>query len=329
MRETINRLVDLIVGVAVESKAFAIYAMLFGAGMMAWAERGRALTRRLTTLACLGVVHMLLWNGDVLLFYGFLGLAVAGFTAASPRTQFAISALFLCIAAVPDLLPNFVPTGDQRDEWIRRAEQAYTSPHLRTLFAFRLAETYHVILPLLAGATARTLACMFAGMAAWKSRILPRPSSNLRLLARVAIIGMGVGLAATTLELASIYGLIRSTALDHTFHEVGVVALAAGYSAGALRLFSGSFARAKTWLARLGRLSLTCYITQSLVGGAIFYGYGLGQFGRLGSATALGLAATIYVLQGVLAPLLLRSGQGPLEKLWRYASSAKWPVSAE
>jgi uncharacterized protein len=318
--ETIHRVTDLVVGVAVESKAFAIYAMLFGAGMASWAERGRPLTMRLTVLLCLGAMHMLLWNGDILLLYGLLGLALAPLTVAKPRTLLLLGTLFLCIAATPGLVPDLLPTGYEREQWVWRAEQAYTSSDLRALLTFRLAETYHVIAPLLIGVTARTLACMLTGMAAWKSGVLRNPSSNRTLFVRIAVIAMAVGIVATGLELADIYGVIRAKALDHTCHEIGIVGLAIGYGSGALASFSASSGSVTVWLSQLGRVSLTCYITQSIIGGALFYGYGLKLFGRLGSATAVGIAVAVYVVQGFMAPLLLRSGQGPLEKLWRYAS---------
>jgi uncharacterized protein len=65
-------------------------------------------------------------------------------------------------------------------------------------------------------------------------------------------------------------------------------------------------------------MAFTNYIAQSLILGLIFYGYGFGLFGRIGSTTGLVLVLVLYVVQ-VLASRwwLARFAYGPLEWLWR------------
>ena len=60
---------------------------------------------------------------------------------------------------------------------------------------------------------------------------------------------------------------------------------------------------------------------QSMVLGCLFYGYGMGLFGRLGSAGAAGIGAAIYSAQlGISHLWLQRFRFGPLEWLWRSLS---------
>ena len=67
-----------------------------------------------------------------------------------------------------------------------------------------------------------------------------------------------------------------------------------------------------------GRLSLSHYLTQSLICTTLFYGYGFGLFGRVGPAAGLALAAGIYAGQVLAGALLLRRARyGPAEYLWR------------
>ena len=95
--------------------------------------------------------------------------------------------------------------------------------------------------------------------------------------------------------------------------------LALGYGASLLLLLQRERVRALLAPAGLvGRASLTNYIAQSVVWGFVFYGYGLGLFGRLGAAVALPMGVALYVAQGMLSRWWLRRHRfGPLEGLWR------------
>ncbi len=65
-------------------------------------------------------------------------------------------------------------------------------------------------------------------------------------------------------------------------------------------------------------MSFANYIVQSLIFGWIFFGYGLGQFGRLSVSAAFLLGTAVYVAQIVGSALWLRRFRfGPLEWLWR------------
>jgi len=72
------------------------------------------------------------------------------------------------------------------------------------------------------------------------------------------------------------------------------------------------------WAAPLGRMAFTNYLLQSLIFGWVFYGYGLGLFGKLGSAAALMIGVAVYVAQVIISRWwLARFNFGPVEWLWR------------
>ncbi|WP_311966753.1 DUF418 domain-containing protein [Bradyrhizobium australiense] len=82
------------------------------------------------------------------------------------------------------------------------------------------------------------------------------------------------------------------------------------------RLNSGK--RLLGWAAPLGRMAFTNYLMQSLIFGWVFYGYGLGLFGRLGVAHALAIGIAIYIGQVFFSAWWLRHYRyGPVEWLWR------------
>ena len=72
------------------------------------------------------------------------------------------------------------------------------------------------------------------------------------------------------------------------------------------------------WAAPIGRMAFTNYLAQSLILGWIFYGYGLGLFGRLTVTTAFAIGVAVYVAQVAFSSWWLSQYRyGPIEWLWR------------
>jgi len=97
------------------------------------------------------------------------------------------------------------------------------------------------------------------------------------------------------------------------------VVLALGYAAALLVLAqSPATARILLGFAPLGRMAFTNYLLQSVIFGFIFFGYGLGYFGRMSAASAFALGIAVYAAQVVLSAWWLRRYRyGPIEWLWR------------
>jgi len=71
-------------------------------------------------------------------------------------------------------------------------------------------------------------------------------------------------------------------------------------------------------LASYGRMSLTNYVLQPLIGVLIFYGYGLGMYQYMGVTISLGYGILFFVLQLLFCKYWFRYFYyGPLEWLWR------------
>ena len=97
--------------------------------------------------------------------------------------------------------------------------------------------------------------------------------------------------------------------------------LAFGYGAALLVIAPlPGMRHAVSLLAPVGRMAFTNYVLQSIIFGYVFFGYGLGQFGRMGAAHALVLGVAVFVAQIALSRWWLRRHRfGPLEWLWRPA----------
>jgi uncharacterized protein len=102
-------------------------------------------------------------------------------------------------------------------------------------------------------------------------------------------------------------------------YAFGVPALALGIAAAVLLLWqSSAWKRVLSIFAPVGRMALTNYLMQSIVGVTIFYGFGFGLFGRIGALQATLLALGIFALQIVISSLWLKNFRfGPMEWIWR------------
>ena len=74
-------------------------------------------------------------------------------------------------------------------------------------------------------------------------------------------------------------------------------------------------------LAEVGRMALSCYVLQNVLASVVFYGWGFGLTGRVGSSGTLAILLAIMVLLVAFSHLWLRRfSQGPFEAVWRTLS---------
>lgn len=74
-------------------------------------------------------------------------------------------------------------------------------------------------------------------------------------------------------------------------------------------------------LVPYGKMSLTNYLTQSIIGSFIYFGYGLGLYKHLGVAASFGVGILLFVLQLAFCHWWLKNHkQGPFEGAWRKAT---------
>jgi uncharacterized protein len=98
------------------------------------------------------------------------------------------------------------------------------------------------------------------------------------------------------------------------------------YAAGiAILTYRSAWWRSKfAVLAPIGRMALSNYLSHTLIATFIFYGWGLGYFGKMGSAWGLVLSLAIYAAQIPFCAWWLKTYQfGPAEWLWRSLTYGK------
>jgi uncharacterized protein len=319
----IDRAVETILMLFVDLKALALFSLLFGAGLaiqferLAKSERRTwLLVRRLVVLLAFGLIHLcLIWNGDILTEYALAGLIVLPLLF-GPRWLVGVAALaslglYLAMQAFPP--PGWWPSTAALRQDVAEAHRIYATGGFLDVLAFRLREL-PLFVPLHVFIFPRTIGLFLLGAFAWRTGILRKPPHHLLFSIAAACISLGAALI-----LSAAGGYIRVGRIDTLAEPLGTILLALGYGAGIIGI--ANLERGKMllgWAAPLGRMAFTNYLAQSLIFGWIFYGYGLGLFGRLGVASALAIGVAVYIGQVLFSAWWLRRYRyGPVEWLWR------------
>jgi len=336
----LDRMVAALVSVGMELKAFALFSLLFGVGLTMQFERLARyerrlslLLRRLLVLLGLGLLHLcFIWNGDILTEYALIGLLVLPFLYVSNRTLIGTALVALAVyAALPFWLSValFWPSEEWLQQHVQIATVVYASGSWAEIVRYNLAEI-PLMIPLHLFVAPRTFALFLLGTVVWRTGLLRHPEQHRRFLVGAAILGLALGFAMCLVEpvgpgsswplLAPVVSVLIS---------LGPVVLAIGYAATFVSLYTFTAAgRLLSVLAPLGRMAFSNYLAQSLIFSGIFFGYGLGLFGRLTPSQAMLLGIIVYVIQIILSRWWLKRFRfGPMEWLWRtlmYGARQPW-----
>ena len=324
----LDRALYSILMVGIDLKAFALFSLVFGVGLAIQYDRSSAgsratalLVRRLAFLMLIGAAHLILvWNGDILFEYAVAGFIVLPFLFCRLRTLIIVGAALLALFLASSFLPPIasMPSKAWMTQNVAEATRIYGSGSFAEVLAFRVHELSG-FLPLHLFIFPRTVALMLIGAAAWRAGLIRAGSRANRCLPLVAAIGL---LAGGILAASHSNGWLRlEWQTELALERLGTVLLACGYGATIVWAANRPGARQLlTWAAPIGRMAFTNYLTQSAIFSWLFYGYGLGLFGKLGVAAALGIGTGLYVLQVFFSAYWLRRFlYGPVEWLWRSA----------
>ena len=164
---------------------------------------------------------------------------------------------------------------------------------------------------------------MFLGMAFFKSGILTGDRS-VKLYATMAALGLGIGLSLSFLRLSAVvdhdfnyFEHAKNTHISYfqcerLLRSLGIFGLIM------LMYKSGIFGWFFALLRPAGQMALTNYLTQSLICGAIFNGYGFAMFGKLQRYEMYVIVLAVWVFQITFSMIWMRYFlYGPAEWLWR------------
>lgn len=337
-----DRAATLAIQIAVTGRSITLLTFLFGLGFAiqlmragARGEDGRGLfVRRLVVLFAIGACHAtLLWWGDIASTYAVVGIALLAFRKASDRAvlAWAVALVFLprLVMAVPAVgaafravMPQPASPAAFRAEMIAAA----LGHDLPARVIAHLRQVLYYVAPIAAWYLPWLLGRFLLGYYAGRRGLFDRDgAAHLPLFRRLLSWGLGCGAAGALLIVLRRVGVIdqplplASQLCLVALNEVAWLGMAAAYASAIVLLMQRPVAR--RWLvvlAPVGQMPLTTYLGQSLVATFLFYGWGLGLMGQVGSAGCLAIALAIYALQVVACRLWLAWFRfGPVEWLWR------------
>jgi uncharacterized protein len=325
------------IDIALQGSVYPLFSMLFGYGLMMQfrksQERGNSFIplglRRLSVLLIIGLLHaFLVWSGDILITYALSGFIVLLIMRLSRMW-------LLTIALILYILPNMglaflsyivAASGETFYAGVQEIESsliAFGSGSWMDIFMQRAADwTYANIESgslFLIGMT--ILPYMLIGAAAAKGKLIERTSEKktfwLTLTTVSLIAGFSIKLLPYVFEANFYYMYVQDI--------FGGPLVAIGY-AGLITLLCqlAIFRKIMNPVAKVGRMSMTTYIFQSVIATTIFYSYGFALYGKIDVLTGTWIAVGVFVIQMIFAEIWFsKFKQGPIETIWKRATYGK------
>lgn len=339
-----------LVYVLIRSKFWTLFSLLFGMSFAVMSERSRQAgrdfrplyLRRSVGLLIVGLIHAwLIWAGDILVTYALAAFVLFAMRSLSPGALWRIGlslylsvlGFFLMIAAllaIPGVAQS-TPADMAADRAARAAEiAAYAHGDYAQATAQRLAffvdgamSGWFSMVPMVLG--------LFL-IGAWfvRSGALADPGAHRHRLKSLMAYGLPAGVAITGLSLlidsSPTFTPVSAAAVAaSTLHMLGALPLALALIAWVVLVVHGG-ARWPLRFAPAGRMALSNYLAQSLIGTLAFYGYGFGLWGQVPLAALIAAAFVVFALQMLLSAAWLRHYRfGPVEWLWRAFTYWRWP----
>ncbi|WP_428151101.1 DUF418 domain-containing protein [Brevundimonas sp.] len=335
-----------VVDVFFHDKFRTLFSMLFGVsiflvgGEKTDEARGVLLWRRLLWLGLFGILHgVVLWYGDILFHYAYCGLLMMLMRSWSARRLLwvggGVTLLWALIAAVaawgmanlPAEVVAQMEAGrpPSSPELIAEAVATYRAgwpggllENIKVWATFQLMASPFLI-PV-------TVPLMMLGLGLFKSGYL-HGRAPLWTYVLVILIG-GANLAAL-----AIWGW-QDTMAGEADSTRGLAAAAGGmaflitlfYASVLILLVRFGLRPLVAWLAPVGRMAFTNYLTQTLIMVTLYYGpWGPMWMGEHGPARMWMVVGAVWAAQIVWSPLWLSVfSMGPFEWVWRCLTYGRW-----
>jgi uncharacterized protein len=316
-------------------KFYILFAFLFGysANYLIKGERSNRgrWARRSFALMLFGALHFtFFWHGDILFLYGLLGLLLIPFLFRTDRTLkiwtrviysfftvilvFAASSVVIFERLLPEEVEFEVDNAVSLDGIMR--DGSFTEAIAPRLELWIFGITTGILLQ-----GGFVFAAFLFGLRAGRERLLSKPLEELKLGRKIKVallIGLPLQLAGAVIAVLN----EQSTKTSEGTYIFALVLcfvtaplLTFGYVALFLRwIQSGS--KGVNWLRQAGRMSLTVYLSQSIIVSLIFAPWGLGLFQEVPLWAVLLIAVGVWAMLVQLSNYWLnRFDQGPLERV--------------
>ncbi len=355
--DPVNEKASWVIDFFFTGKFYTLFSMLFGIGfyffMKKADETGNSVLglfrRRLGWLLAIGVLHVvLLWYGDILVFYALFGFLMILFRKKSNKSLIiwavcilmlpvlfstVLVLLFKLALSMPEvaeeILADFEATSMQMHQLFDHIIEVYSTGSFIEIVNIRLEE-YKNILGGIFFFFPNVLAMFLVGMVLARKKVFEDLEANKPFFRKLFLYSLPVALAGNWLYAyytaqSSYISIDWEMVLSLIGHGFGGPAMTFVYISLIAFCFQKGYVQ---WLTRAiqrtGRMALTNYLMQSVIATTIFFSYGLGLYGQVDIVQGMMLTVGIYGVQVVWSYFWLKYYRfGPMEWLWRTLTYGK------
>ena len=303
-------------------KMYGIFAMLFGLSFFIMndnqQQKGRCFSGRFAWRMCLlflfGLVNVAFYDGDILMLYAVYGLLLIPISYLPSAAVWCIIAL-LAIQPVELFLLLTGMTIDHSTLWEMYLQTVALHEHgtfwenlVNNLSCgFELNLRFNVF----SGRLTQLLCLFILGMQLGRQRLFYNEGRNLRIWHVV------LGVTAILVLVLSVVNYEPLALWLTPIYNLFILLMIVSVVVSAWYAFKG-VRNVLHHLCIFGRMSLTNYLLQSIIGSFIFSGYGLACYYKLGITYAVLVGLAMVIGQYCFARFWFRNHpRGPLEGLWR------------
>ena len=285
--------------------------------------------KRCLVLIGFGALHFtFLWHGDIIFVYGLFGLLLTFFFFRADRTLkiwsrivFFVSTFFIILIGALALTAEYLLEEDLGSSTVLSLDEILRSGTFLESIPARL-EVW--VLSISSGIFLQgglAFAAFLVGVRLARSNFLSSPldkDANSRLVKKGLVFGLPIQVIAAVILLQNEQSAepSESVYLISLFVSFVTAPLLSMFYVGVIRKLVEEKPNLVIWMMPAGKMSLTIYISQSVLTSLIFGPWGLGLFQDLQTWQVFLLAFGIWLLLSFLAAQWLKKfNQGPLEKL--------------
>jgi len=318
-------------------KSYAIFALLFGLTFFIQSENQAKLGKdfrarfawRLIVLICFAFFNSAFYEGDILSIYALLGFFLIPVARLKTRTVFWI-ALILMLQPF-EWVKYFIATQNPDMQvsdpaswyYFGKAGEYITKSSLFQTWIGNLTNGKMAVILWLSeeGRIIQNISLFMFGMLAGRKYLFVKSEESKRFWIRTILIAV-IAFILFFMIRNHLEEWIGSTAMRRplrvTISSYANMAFMLILVSGFVLLFqSRFFYKALAIFSPLGRMSLSNYIMQSLIGSFIYYGYGLGLYQYTGATYSLLIGIVLAIFQGIFSHWWMKNHkQGPLEIIW-------------
>ena len=317
-----DQLVSDVLAWLLSGKMYGIFAMLFGLSFFIMndnqQQKGKCFSGRFAWRMCLlflfGVVNVAFYDGDILMLYACYGLLLIPISYLPSRI---VWGLIILLAIQPVELYCLLTgtTIDHTRLWEMYGQINAAHEHgtfwQNTLTNLRYGFPVNFLFNVYSGRLTQLLCLFILGMQLGRERLFYNEGRNLRIWHILLGVSAVVVIALSIVDFSAVESWLKP------IYNLSILLLIVSAVVSAWYAFAG-FRKALSHLCIFGRASLTNYLLQSVIGCAIFCGYGLACYRKLGVTYAVLVGLAMVIVQYLFVRWWFKSHpRGPLEGLWR------------